>query len=524
MSNKKMILAIIAIAVVVIILAVVLILALSNTTGKNQEGTDVSETQDTTVDETTEDLTENNDNPDENKTVVDLIMFMGQSNMAGRGVAAQAPKVPEGHGYEFRAVSDPTKLYPITEPFGAKENSGVVTETSKTGSMVSAFVNEYYANRQVPVVGVSCSKGATAIDFWKVDGPALNEAIERHNEAKKWLEENGYAIGRDFMVWCQGETDGGKGVTGETYKSKFKAIIEEMISEAGIEFCAVVRIGNNRNDAKLYDNIIKAQTEFCKSYDKAVMVSTKMAAFASEGKMKDEFHYVQSAYNEVGTDAGKNTASYINTGVEPSMYDPEYKNTYPTDEIVENKESSVSSLEFKFDSANENGIDLTSIGTVKDGALNTTDKNKSANGVPLAETIKISPSQSFTIEFVIDSTSSGVVLGSGSDKGGFLYCASQKVRLRLASSSKQFDAAIEIKNGQKTHIAIVYDASSKTLQVYQDYVAKTVTGNISSFTDLTFTHLCGGYTNANNTYYYQGSLHYFKYVNEALTTAQFHHE
>ncbi len=327
MLSKKMVYAIIAIAIIAV-LAVVLVLVFSNTTEKNQEGTDVNETQDTKVTESTEDLTGNNENPAENKTVVDLVMFMGQSNMAGRGVASQAPVVPEGHGYEFRAVSDPTKLYSITEPFGANENRGVVTETSKTGSMVSAFVNEYYANRQVPIVGVSCSKGATAIDFWKADGTALNEAIDRHNAAKKWLEENGYAIGRDFMVWCQGETDGGKGVTAEAYTSKFKAIIEKMISEAGIEFCAVVRIGNNRNDAKLYDGIIKAQTEFCKSYDKAVMVSTKMAGFAAEGKMKDEFHYVQSAYNEVGTDAGKNTASYINTDVEPSMYDPEYENTY----------------------------------------------------------------------------------------------------------------------------------------------------------------------------------------------------
>ena len=52
-----------------------------------------------------------------------------------------------------------------------------------------------------------------------------------------------------------------------------------MIAEAGVEFCAVVRIGNHRDDAKLYDDIIKAQTELCKSYDKAVMVSTMMAGY-----------------------------------------------------------------------------------------------------------------------------------------------------------------------------------------------------------------------------------------------------
>ena len=169
----------------------------------------------------------NGDNTtDPDAKVVDLVMFMGQSNMAGRGVAAQAPTVSEGHGYEFRAVSDPTKLYLITEPFGVNENRGVVSESSKTGSMVSAFVNAYYAARNVPVVAVSCSKGGTGTDFWAPDGGALNEAIARHNAAREWLEANGYTIDNDFMVWCQGETDGGGGMSAVTYSANLKAIIE----------------------------------------------------------------------------------------------------------------------------------------------------------------------------------------------------------------------------------------------------------------------------------------------------------
>lgn len=35
--------------------------------------------------------------------LVDLIFFMGQSNMAGRGDAALAPAVTPGMGYEYRA-------------------------------------------------------------------------------------------------------------------------------------------------------------------------------------------------------------------------------------------------------------------------------------------------------------------------------------------------------------------------------------------------------------------------------------
>ena len=54
---------------------------------------------------------------------IDLFMFMGQSNMAGRGISSQEwPETPPvlmpGAGYEFRAISDPTRLYPIVEPFG----------------------------------------------------------------------------------------------------------------------------------------------------------------------------------------------------------------------------------------------------------------------------------------------------------------------------------------------------------------------------------------------------------------------
>lgn len=72
---------------------------------------------------------------------VDLVLFIGQSNMAGRGVASEATTVGEGHGFEFRAISDPTRLYPIEEPFGVNENNSEsgVNENKKTGSMVSAI-------------------------------------------------------------------------------------------------------------------------------------------------------------------------------------------------------------------------------------------------------------------------------------------------------------------------------------------------------------------------------------------------
>ncbi|MBD3922254.1 hypothetical protein H8B09_26095 [Paenibacillus sp. PR3] len=237
---------------------------------------------------------------------------MGQSNMAGRGTAADAPIVPNGCGFEFRAISDPTKLYPITEPFGVNENNAIsgVTESTKTGSMISSFAIEYYKITGRPLVAVSCSKGGTSINLWQPNGAFLDDAIARFNSAKSWLTANGYTIKNKFMVWCQGETDGDNAMTTADYTARMKAMINGM-AEAGIDRCYVVRIGNHRDDASLYEPIIQAQTDLCNTYEKAVLVSTKFAGMAAAGLMKDPFHYTQAGYNRTGADAGMNTALHI---------------------------------------------------------------------------------------------------------------------------------------------------------------------------------------------------------------------
>ena len=267
---------------------------------------------------------------EEPSNVVDLVIFMGQSNMAGRGVAAEAPKVPSGHGYEFRAISDPTRLYDIIEPFGVNENNSTsgVTETTKTGSMVSAFVNEYYKRTMVPIVGVSCSKGGTRSTYWNPDTDALNDAIERHNAARTWLESNGYVVRRDFMVWCQGETDGDLAITGTVWENSVASIISEMKNKTLVECCMVVRIGNHRDDSTKYDTIIRATNSLCLNNPSAILVSTCLASFAKKGLMSDKFHYTQEGYNLVGEEAGKYSAYYINENREPMIYDPEYNDYY----------------------------------------------------------------------------------------------------------------------------------------------------------------------------------------------------
>lgn len=42
------------------------------------------------------------------------------------------------------------------------------------------------------------------------------------------------------------------------------------------------------------------------------MVSRRFKTFAAKGLMKDRFHYLQPAYNEVGEEAGRSVAAYWN--------------------------------------------------------------------------------------------------------------------------------------------------------------------------------------------------------------------
>ena len=267
--------------------------------------------------------------------VVDLFIFMGQSNMAGRGVAAQAPEVPEGWGYEYKAISDPGKLNHLTEPFGLNEENpnGVDDRSSgrnrRTGTLVSSFANAYYENTQVPVVAVSCSIGGTASSYWMPGTKALNDAIQRHNDAEEWLVENGYTIRHNFMFWLQGENDATANVTIEKYTSNMKEILKEMINKTGVEKCIMIRVGKpSQSSITLADYIIQAQTELCQTYVEFVMGSTLTAGFVADGLMKDNWHYSQKGYNVLGQDVGTNLAFYVNNNIEPYMYDPHTHSVY----------------------------------------------------------------------------------------------------------------------------------------------------------------------------------------------------
>jgi len=266
------------------------------------------------------------------KTIVDLIMFMGQSNMSGcGGDAAQAPKVEEGTAYEFRAISDPTRLYQITEPFGINENQigGIIEYPGgKKGSLVSSFAIEYFKETGVPIVAVSASVGATTTEYWTRTA-IVNDFVERHERAVVWMESNDYSIRHQYVIWLQGESDADEGITVSEYSTNMDNIIRPLFIK-GIQKVFIIRPGRVMSKEDYFDDVISAQTEMCKDSSYYALASTLLSGYDTS-YMTDEWHYGQVALNYLGTDAGKNVAYFTNHDQEPCLYDYKYENTYIPD-------------------------------------------------------------------------------------------------------------------------------------------------------------------------------------------------
>lgn len=263
---------------------------------------------------------------------VDLVLFAGQSNMAGRGEYAEATKCAPNHGYEYHSVTEPGVLSTVSEPFGKYENNSTVNDAGsngidrRSGDMVSAFMESYYSVSGTPIVGVQCSRGGTESKWWT--GDVLTEAAARYNEAKEYLEANGYTIGKKFMVWCQGEADADANRSIDTYKSNTKNIFENLKSSTGLTDMFMVRIGHCKTSGAAaidttkdprYKAVNLAQKELADEEDNI----TAVASFYTDeyaALMRDQYHYHQEAYNSVGTIAGNNTAFTLHNKGEWTQY------------------------------------------------------------------------------------------------------------------------------------------------------------------------------------------------------------
>lgn len=237
--------------------------------------------------------------------VVELIIFAGQSNMAGRGTAALAPKITKAQAWEFRAVSDPTKLYPLTEQFGYLENNpaGIWEPGMKTGSMVTSFVETYLNDSEKNVVALSASKGGSSILEWQPGTPYYRDLLERIHKAKNWLTQAGCQIERVTFLWLQGETDGDLKRSAEEYQGLATTFFKRLL-EKDVDEIFVLEIGNQRDVPDLYLPIRQAQRNLG-TLERVTFIPTSLAHMRESGHMIDLFHYDQYAYNLLGAEVAQ---------------------------------------------------------------------------------------------------------------------------------------------------------------------------------------------------------------------------
>ena len=264
------------------------------------------------------------DNKTKNTKTVDLAIFMGQSNMAGRGEYADATECPIGAGYEFRSVSNADMLFSVSEPFGKSENNDSINDNGsngvdrRSGDMVSSLMNSYYAQTGVPIVGVQASRGGTNIGYWNT-AAQKNEAQSRLTAAKTYLEDNGYTVNHIFMVWCQGEADADKIYSGSqsaaSYKSQTLNVFEYM-KTVGVTDMFIVQTGHYNGDDDIdgkhdeaYVTVHDAQAELASENDNVYTVGSFLEF---KENMKDDYHFHQIAYNTVGIAVGKAIAEIYN--------------------------------------------------------------------------------------------------------------------------------------------------------------------------------------------------------------------
>lgn len=263
------------------------------------------------------------------KPVIDLIFFMGQSNMSGAGGDKElAPPVTEGHGYEFRAISDPTRLYNIEEPFGKNESFiGGICDIpgAKKGSIVSCFANEYYALTGVPIVGVSASQGATTTEIWQSAGFQI-DMQQRYDITVNWLNDNGYYIRNRYVVWFQGESDAANHVQPEIYNTNMDNIIRPLFIK-GLNKVFIITPGRTLSIKNYFDDIINQQLDMCRESGYYAL-GTNILSDVSAEYMVDEWHYNQLVLNIIGIEAAKSVACYTLNRKERIDYDYENDRVY----------------------------------------------------------------------------------------------------------------------------------------------------------------------------------------------------
>jgi hypothetical protein len=139
-----------------------------------------------------------------------LFLLVGQSNMAGRGVAEAQDKTPIPHVY---MLTKDLEWKPAVDPlhFDKPQIAGV--------GLGRSFARELLKSNPSASIGlIPAAFGGTSLEEWNPGGKLYSEAVARTRAAMKSGKLRG-------ILWHQGEADSGKEENANSYRERWKKVI-----------------------------------------------------------------------------------------------------------------------------------------------------------------------------------------------------------------------------------------------------------------------------------------------------------
>ncbi|MEQ6474024.1 sialate O-acetylesterase [Comamonas sp. wu1-DMT] len=247
-----------------------------------------------------------------------LVFGVGQSNLAGRAIAASKFTVGANRSYKWSPAS--SALVTLTEPSGT--DSTALTGRTSLGSAMAKTVLDMTHGR-VGVIFVNAAIGGTRIDtHWAASGSAWTAAVAMFNAAVASSKAKKLNIVGSCCLFVQGESNGDVATDAATYKSAFADLAARVRALMGSESIPIIMaqtgIDNDPTAPADYSVIRAAQSEIAATSANVFMAHAGAKWFADRGWMMDRYHYTAPGYDDVGSSLGAAVAVHA-MGVHPTV-------------------------------------------------------------------------------------------------------------------------------------------------------------------------------------------------------------
>lgn len=164
-----------------------------------------------------------NDGIQQQENMVDSILMLGQSNMAGRGDLGQVKPIRNPLCYMLRMG----RWQPMCEP--VNPDRGIFEGRYRSGvSLAASFADSYARQLQRPVGLIPCADGGTEISQWMPGELLYDHAVMQTKLALRTSRLKA-------ILWHQGESDCLSDALVEAYREKFLQVITALRKDLGAE-------------------------------------------------------------------------------------------------------------------------------------------------------------------------------------------------------------------------------------------------------------------------------------------------